>query len=471
MIEVRTLTIHGADRPREEPACSTTFTPIRSDESYFPVSVPSNHSTISGKSEESASVTATTSASTTTLPSRPEPWNTPPASPSAIQMALDTPIPKEINCKTCDRILAATSSLGDLVPAGTQANACDTCRKFEELHDDMQTKDEAFKALEGRRFEHGGRQKALEEAKAAHIAFDNFLIQVEVLVADSTTDEQGEEQSGGHDPEHLQPENSSRGPKRPLEPSPATTPPRSLKRPRLVDNSRRVSFESSVVFRDETERRPEMAFNRASEDYLPGRNAPPEGTEYVDTSGHGIAPTKFFGVRKQGKKWVETKEGREEDERWRRASESEEDREEVEEGETIESVQHGANSGQPEGAKRTPEETPTEQEEVGHSNKKAVEPLKDAEQPKDTERGPEELPSDEGAHHGNSDTAAGKLNGTETDAKDKEGNQAPQAQDRGKTGALKETTTEQSMDALPDRTGAVEAIVREEADEQSGAKA
>lgn len=178
----------------------------------------------------------------------------------------------------------------------------------------MMEKDKAFQALIMRRFEHAGRQQALEESKSAHIALDNFLIQIEA----GTEEEQ--------EPEQLQREEQSpQGKRRAVALSSPLSSPCAVKRPRLAeDATRRVSFDSAVALRGEVETRPEQSFNRKSTTYVPGRNAPKEGVEYLDTSGLGTTAARFFGVRKKGKAWVETKEGQEMDEQWEK-----EDMEEV----------------------------------------------------------------------------------------------------------------------------------------------
>ncbi|KAF2691689.1 hypothetical protein K458DRAFT_285282, partial [Lentithecium fluviatile CBS 122367] len=206
-------------------------------------------------------------------------------------------------CKTCARTLATTSPDGGFVLSGTHNQACNTCEMFEVLYEDAQRRDDAFKELESRRFEHGGRQLALAEAKAAHKAFNNFLIQVEAQPMPSASSEDPSQSATLQEAQdsflsHKQDQ------KRALTPS---TPPKA-KRPRLDHGTHRVSFHPSVIFRDETDARPYHVFNRSSDEYVPGRNAPREPSEFLDTSGYGVPPGRFFGVRKHGKGWVETKE-------------------------------------------------------------------------------------------------------------------------------------------------------------------
>ena len=217
-------------------------------------------------------------------------------------------LPNDIICKVCSRLLATTSSNGDLVPTSTRDQACDTCRAFHELHENVKTKDAAFTEVEGRRTEHGGRQLALEDARAAHKALDNFLIQVEQSTQNTTNRQPSPPQQVLPSPVA----HDQHGQKRNLTPSPLPK----AKRPRLEADKRTVSFDASVVFRDEFDGRPYQVFNRASEEYVPGRNAPADPGGFLDTSGYGVAPGRFFGVRKHKKGWIETKEGREMDESW-----------------------------------------------------------------------------------------------------------------------------------------------------------
>jgi hypothetical protein len=219
--------------------------------------------------------------------------------------------PNDRICRVCSRILATTSPIGDLVPAGTHDSACDTCKLFEELYGDVRVKDEAFKEVGGRRAEHGGRQKALEEARAAHKALDNFLIQVEMEISEPDTSIVQHPQP--QDLAESDVKSNQQGQKRGL----TSSTPRQAKRPRLESDTLRVRFDTSVVFHDETDGRPYQVFNRASEEYMPGRNAPSDLDGFLNTSGYGVAPGRFFGVRKHKKGWVETKEGREMDDLWR----------------------------------------------------------------------------------------------------------------------------------------------------------
>ncbi len=178
----------------------------------------------------------------------------------------------------------------------------------------MKNKDEALEALQDRRAGHAGRQQALEDAKAAHKALENFLIQFETPPA-SAKPEQQQPESPKSPEREVGEGQSQQSRKRARTPS---TPPHSHKRPRLVKQDKRhVNFHDSVVFRDEQDSRPEQAFNRGSEEYAPGRNAPAETVQYLDTSGFSTTATSFFGVRKNKKRWIRTKEGKEMDELWR----------------------------------------------------------------------------------------------------------------------------------------------------------
>jgi hypothetical protein len=66
---------------------------------------------------------------------------------------------------------------------------------------------------------------------------------------------------------------------------------------------KRLKFSDSVEFHDDY--RSSEQYHRPSETYVRGRNAPPEGYEYMDTSGSGLTFLKFTGMKKVGTKWVE----------------------------------------------------------------------------------------------------------------------------------------------------------------------
>jgi hypothetical protein len=218
-------------------------------------------------------------------------------------------------CKSCSKILATTSPDGDLVPAFTQDQACDVCRRFEELYTELQVSDEAFLALEGRRDNHVPRWYALEASKTAHRTFDNFMMLVEAQSGNALPEPASVSINAPPEPEADSTCAPQQGQKRPLTPS---SPPQSVaKRLRpTLESKRHVSFDAAVVFRDKEDSRPDDYFCRSSGTYRPGRNAAPKGVEYMDTGGSASTPTRFFGLRKRGNGWVQTKEGKEMDERW-----------------------------------------------------------------------------------------------------------------------------------------------------------
>ncbi|KAF2867978.1 hypothetical protein BDV95DRAFT_597721 [Massariosphaeria phaeospora] len=267
-----------------------------------------------------------------------------------------SPDPKRVTCKTCARTLG-TISLADglLVRAATDAHEpCDACRGFEALYAEVQRADAEWEAVKGRRQDHGGRQQALVATKAAHMALDNFLMRVEapVVMRMARMGERGKEREvRGKEQEQeqeLQQRPIHAADRQQLHQHGASTlkrsstPPRSptaanattitYKRPRLTfthlphrpssssstptpspsspststSSSRRVSFPASTL---EAEHRTTAAFARSSELYVPGRNAAPQGSAWLDTNGLDQAYSKFHRVRKVKGKWVSTGEG------------------------------------------------------------------------------------------------------------------------------------------------------------------
>ncbi|CAI6335860.1 unnamed protein product [Periconia digitata] len=229
-------------------------------------------------------------------------------------------------CKKCNRTMATTSPEGDLVPLMSRDSACDMCTPFEELYAVMQTKDEAFLALESRRFDHLPRYHAMEESKAAHKALDNFLLQTEMQITPKMTLHTHSNAPGSllkenavgfatnEGQEQLRPQSEEDNRQRTVLSSLCAIP---VKRSRpTLDEQRRVSFDSGVVFYDKESGRPDEAFSRSSKDYVRGRNAPTEGYHFLDTSGLSTTATRFFGIKKHRKGWVETKEGKEMDAQW-----------------------------------------------------------------------------------------------------------------------------------------------------------
>jgi hypothetical protein len=163
--------------------------------------------------------------------------------------------------------------------------------------------DEAFAKVEHRRPDFGGRVFAVHAQRAAHQAIANFLLELERTDPPplrTTPNRPGQDPQQMVGPAKQPLEEARSGQKRPGSPTLAEDSPRSPKR----RHSKRVSFDASVVVRDDSEIRDTDAFQRNSESYFPGRNAPPQDTEFLDTSGWSLDFKDFHRLQWIGHKWI-----------------------------------------------------------------------------------------------------------------------------------------------------------------------
>jgi hypothetical protein len=213
-----------------------------------------------------------------------------------------TPPPdiKNRKCGTCGRVLA-TETNGILSPAKTMWAACGTCNEFESLCAAIEPADQAFEAIKHRSVKCLPRWDALKAAEKAHIALANFLLRVEDDGADASTEEPATADEDQH-------ENHKRGTKRPRSSTSTPGTPRSSKRLQLDSRLKGIRFDDSVIVRDESEHRDTGEFQRDTSVYIRGRNAAPEGSEWIDSSGSNKPYGKFHGLKWRGRKWADDSE-------------------------------------------------------------------------------------------------------------------------------------------------------------------
>ncbi|KAF1841791.1 uncharacterized protein K460DRAFT_369804 [Cucurbitaria berberidis CBS 394.84] len=245
--------------------------------------------------------------------------------------------PRPIKCKSCDRVLANVSPKGLVATDATEITGCDTCQRFSALYDAMQAADEEYAPLVQKGDKHHGKQFAVAKVRKTHMDFDNWLIGVEAPVKQSAEQQDGskeewqeaevntQDRAGHHQgikrtrsysPTHQQSEMDSKRsealedqqiqqqqqqtvsiPHRP-------SPKRSYSTTSLPER-KRLKFSNSVEFRDDY--RNYLTLGRSSDEYMPGRYAPPE-EGYLDTSGADQSFPKFTGLKKVRGAWVEVKE-------------------------------------------------------------------------------------------------------------------------------------------------------------------
>ncbi|KAF1838719.1 hypothetical protein BDW02DRAFT_564582 [Decorospora gaudefroyi] len=240
-----------------------------------------------------------------------------------------------IKCKSCARVLATVSATGLSPTTSADAVGCDTCGQFNALYDAVQAADAEWALFESKR-ETITKLCALEKHKKVRMEFDNWLMSVEApatlksvehedLPDNATAEEQdlfnskeqvnqGIKRRRSHSSTALESGDSntqdvvSGSPPHQLQGLPLSLrpSPKHSRSSASLPERKRLKFSDSVEFRDNY--RGSEEYHRPSETYVRGRNAPPEGSEYMDTSGSGQTFLKFTGMKKIGGKWVEVNE-------------------------------------------------------------------------------------------------------------------------------------------------------------------
>jgi hypothetical protein len=232
---------------------------------------------------------------------------------------------ESVKCKSCARVLATVSATG-LVPTAspdTSHAGCSTCQQFDTLYDAIRTADTEWAVLENKR-DSISKSFARDSHKKAHMEFDNWLMTVEApgpsrdaqnvyqkegdIVEDHERQTPGTKRRRSHSPTIQQSADASDSApheQQAIALSLRPSPKRSHSAAPLTGR-KRLKFSDSVEFHDSY--RSSEQYHRPSETYARGRNAPPEGSEYMDTSGSGLTFLKFTGMKKVGAKWVELSE-------------------------------------------------------------------------------------------------------------------------------------------------------------------
>lgn len=229
-----------------------------------------------------------------------------------------------IKCKSCARVLATVAPTG-LTPTTSPeiTEGCDTCQQFSTLFDAVQTADTDWATYQNKR-DSITKSFARESYKRARMEFHNWLMTVEAPTVPKRQDletcpddqeaeqeDQGIKRRHSHSPttqkfgditemtDELaqQPHSVSLS----LRPSPKRS--RSMA---SLPGRKRLKFSETVEF--PATYRSSEEYHRPSETYVRGRNAPPEGSEYMDTSGSGQTFLRFTQTKKVGAKWVELSE-------------------------------------------------------------------------------------------------------------------------------------------------------------------
>ncbi|RMZ72157.1 hypothetical protein GMOD_00007155 [Pyrenophora seminiperda CCB06] len=234
-----------------------------------------------------------------------------------------------IKCKSCARVLATVVPTGlNPTTSPETSDGCDTCQQFSTLFNAVQTADMTWATYQDKR-DSMTKSWAREKYKKAHMEFHNWLMTVEA----PTEPKKQDHETNPNDPEVEQQNQSA---KRRHSHSPTVqefseitkmaddvvqqhqnislslrpSPKRSRSMASLsmasLPGRKRLKFSETVNF--PASYRSSEEYHRPSETYVRGRNAPPEGSEYMDTSGSGQTFLSFTQMKKVGTKWVELSE-------------------------------------------------------------------------------------------------------------------------------------------------------------------
>ncbi|CBX94600.1 hypothetical protein IAQ61_009563 [Plenodomus lingam] len=242
---------------------------------------------------------------------------------------------ERIQCRACYRVLAIASANG-LVPENSGPQDCDTCWPFSAYYNAVQNVDREWAEMEPKRDSLKARQIARLNHIQIHMEFDNWLLKIEA-VQDGEPHTKGSAddiKKGGELIRNLDQQQQQHVTKRRF--SDSSTPqyttddtlsdelpdkqaheqqggslslfpsPEKSCRTSLLSHRKRLKFSDSVEFRDDY--RDSAEYLRTDESYVRGRYAPPDGSEYLDTSGSAQTFLKFSGVRRVKGNWVEVRD-------------------------------------------------------------------------------------------------------------------------------------------------------------------
>jgi len=225
---------------------------------------------------------------------------------------------RSIGCRCCQRILAVVSETG-LAAEEPEAHGCDRCQRFSALHNAVLDADREWAELQPKRESLKARQNARLHYMQVHMDFDNWLSGVEAAAEPQEgSDAQpqkstqrarsasptAEHTDNGTGTSHGLSETQARE-QNEIALSLRPSPKRSRSTTSLASR-KRLKFSDSVEFRDQY--RDCSEYMRSDEKYVRGRYAPPDGSEYLDTSGSAQTFLKFTGVRRVKGDWVEVTE-------------------------------------------------------------------------------------------------------------------------------------------------------------------
>lgn len=223
-------------------------------------------------------------------------------------------------------VLAAVTPTGLTPVPSPEDSGCSTCERFNTLYDAVQAADAEWATLENKR-DSMTKSFARDKHKRARIEFDNWLMTIEALPTVRTEERVARLDDAiseaqvlfhgtitrrrSHSPttQHTTFAEELSNP-RPQQLDDALLSfrpsPKRSRSTNSVQGPKRLKFSDEVEFH-ETYRSCEE-YHRPSEQYVRGRNAPPNGSEYMDTSGSGQTFLRFTQMKKVGAKWVELSE-------------------------------------------------------------------------------------------------------------------------------------------------------------------
>ncbi|KAF1934116.1 uncharacterized protein M421DRAFT_88139 [Didymella exigua CBS 183.55] len=226
-----------------------------------------------------------------------------------------------LRCKHCNCGFATVSAEGDLNPTMPREQACASCEPFLGLYDTLRTGEQEHTALLDRGPKHHGRIMAHEQFRKARVALENFLVNIEAPNDVSFDITQAGfanhtapvslkcAQEPEEGPKHPDDQNNLQGASPPVDCVSSTAPLPTIKRKLARKSSASTLGRKRIRFCEDVEERPEyretLEYYRGAKEYVPGRYAVTEGSEYEDTSGSTISFAKFTGQKKVGIKFVD----------------------------------------------------------------------------------------------------------------------------------------------------------------------
>lgn len=226
-----------------------------------------------------------------------------------------------VRCKHCGRGLANISEEGRLDFSIAYEQACASCEPLSGLYEMLRTREQEHTSFVNRGPKHHGRFRAHEQLLKARVELENFLASVQAS-SEVSLDVAQAESANLMEPASFERTQEPEGQSKhvngqivmddvslPVDRLSPTTASPSIKRKLARDSGASALERKRIKFGEDVTERPEyrgsLEYYRGAKEYVPGRYAVTDGSEYENTSGSTISFARFTGQRKVGSRFVD----------------------------------------------------------------------------------------------------------------------------------------------------------------------